>query len=190
MVTLLAEQPQHGYLLHATLASGLTIGWFQTRQKAAAAAAVACALLIPVAWFVASRWETDREQIERLVYEIADAVERNDVETAVSIIGDPALQSRARVELNNYTFEMAAVNKIRSIDVIEGTFPTEADVDMSVKVDVSHNRGSFRNVRVLRRLLLRLEKSNDDWVVTDYRHMPITGQSDQYSRLPQERSIP
>ena len=190
METLLAEQPLLVSLMLAALAAGFTFGWLQSRKKAAAAAAVACALLIPVAWFVASRWETDREQIERLVYEIADAVERNDVETAVSIIGDPALQSRARVELNNYTFEMAAVNKIRSIDVIEGTFPTEADVDMSVKVDVSHNRGSFRNVRVLRRLLLRLEKSNDDWVVTDYRHMPITGQSDQYSRLPQERSIP
>ncbi len=85
---------------------------------------------------------------------------------------------------------MAAVNKIRSIDVIEGTFPLEADVDMSVKVDVSHSSGNLRNVRVLRRLLLRLEKSDDSWVVTEYRHTPITGQPDQYSPLPNQSSIP
>ncbi len=132
---------------------------------------------------MASRWETDREQIESLIYSIADAVERNDVETAVQIIGDPTTRDRARVELSRFTFDMAAVNKIRSIDVIEGTFPQEADVDMSVKVDVSHNSGQFRKLRVLRRLLLRLEKSDDTWVVIDYRHSPITGQPDQYSTI-------
>ena len=190
MATLLAEQPLIVSVMLGALAVGLVFGWLQTGKRQAAIAGLICALLIPVAWVVASRWETDREQIETLIRATADAVERNDVETAVQIIADPATKARARTELQNFTFEMAAVNQIRSIDVIEGTFPKEADVDMSVKVDVSHRSGSLRNVRVLRRLLLRLEKSSDTWVVTDYRHMPVIGKPDQFSTLPNRTLTP
>jgi hypothetical protein len=94
------------------------------------------------------------------------------------------------MELGNYVFEMAAVNRIRSIDIIDDAVPPEADVDMSVKIDVSHRSGQLRNVRVLRRLLLRFQKTNDSWVVIDYRHMPITGQPDQYSNFSEPSSRP
>lgn len=188
--TLIAEQPLIVSVMLGALSAGLLFGWLQTGKKQAAVAGLIMALLIPVAWTVAARWETDREQIETLIRATADAVQRNDVEAAVQIIGDPATKATARSELSKFTFEMAAVNKIRSIDVIEGTFPLEADVDLSVKVDVSHSSGNLRNVRVLRRLLLRLEKSGDSWVVTEYRHTPITGQPDQYSPLPNQSSIP
>ena len=190
MEKLLAEQPLIVSLMLGASSAAMLFFWLQSGKPPAAIAGAVLALLIPVAWIVASRWETDREQIESLIYSIADAVERNDVETAVQIIGDPATRDKARVELNRFTFDMAAVNKIRSIDVIDGTFPPEADVDMSVKVDVSHNSGQFRKIRVLRRLLLRLEKSNDLWKVTDYRHSPITGQPDQYSTLPNSSTMP
>ena len=141
MESLLAEQPLLVSLMLGALSAALFFGWLQTGKRQAAAAGLVFALLIPVAWIVASMWETDREQIETLIYSIADAVERNDVETAVQIIGDPDTKARARAELANYHFDMAAVNKIRSIDVIEGTFPQEADVDLSVKVDVSDRSG-------------------------------------------------
>mgnify|MGYP001821734072 CR=1 FL=1 len=187
MQSLLAEQPLIVSLMLGVLATGLIFGWLQTGKKQAAIAGVVVALLIPVAWIVAAKWETDREQIRRLVYEIADAVEKNDAERAVTVIDDPATKAQARIELARFKFSMANVNKIRSIDVIEGTIPKEADVDMSVKVDVTLKAGTTTNYRVLRRLLLRLQKVGDSWVVKEYRHMPIVGKADQYTTVPLNR---
>lgn len=179
MEAMLAEQPLLVSLMLGILAAGLIFGWLQTGKKAAAVAGLVAGLLIPVAWVIASRWETDRERIESLIYEIADAVERNDHAAAVRVIGDPETKAQALQELSNWTFNLAAVNKISSIDIIEGTFPLEADVNMSVKVNVT-GRG-ISNRRVPRRLLLKFEQRDGDWVVTDYRHMPIAGGPDQYS---------
>lgn len=186
METLLAEQPLVVSLMLSAVSAALLFGWLQTGNRQAAIAGLVFACLIPAAWLIADRWETDREQIESLIVRIADAVERNDIEAAVQIIGDPATKGRARMELRQYEFHTAQVNKIRSIDVIQGTVPIEADVDMSVRVDVSHRAGQFHNVRVLRRLLLRFQKSDDDWVVIEYRHMPLVGPADQYSSFPKQ----
>lgn len=179
METLLAEQPTVVSCILAVAAGALFYGWLQSGKREAAIIGVVFAALIPVAWLVADRWETDREQIESLIRATAAAVERNDVEAAVKIIASPELRGRARAELSKWTFKTAAVNKIRSITMIEGTIPQEADVDMSVKVDLSQQNGLLRDVRVLRRLFLRLEKSGDTWVVTDYLHSPITGTPDR-----------
>jgi hypothetical protein len=184
MEALLAEQPLVVSLMLGTLAVGLIYGWLQTGKKAAAVAGLIAVLLIPAAWVIASKWVTDREQIETLIYEIADAVERNDHAEAVRVISDPKTKAQARQELNQWTFSLAAVNRIRSINIIEGTYPLEADVDMSVKVRISHVKGSIRDQPVPRRLILTLEKSEDGWLVTQYRHLPIAGGPDRYSTGP------
>lgn len=183
MATLLAEQPLLVSLMLGALAVGLIYGWLQTGQKGLAAVGLGALLLIPLAWFIAANWVTDREQIESLIYEIADAVERNDHEAAVQVIGDAQTKSMARQELQRWKFSLAAVNRIRSIDIIEGTFPLEADVDMSVKVRVSSASGGMRDIPVPRRLILNFEKVGDDWFVVRYQHLPIVGGPDQYSPL-------
>lgn len=181
MATLLAEQPLLVSLMLGALAVGLIYGWLQTGKKGAAVAGLIAVLLIPAAWVIASMWVTDREQIRALIYEIADAVERNDHDAAVRVIGDPQTKAMALAELKRWRFQRAAVNRIRSIDIIEGTYPLQADVDMSVKVTVSQVQGSIRDFNVPRRLLLKLEKVDDDWLVIQYQHMPIVGGPDQYS---------
>lgn len=186
MEALLAEQPLLVSIMLGTLAAGLIYGWLQTGKKQAAIAGLVAAVMIPVAWVVASHWETDREQIETLIYEIADAVERNDHEAAVQVIGDSQTKAQARQELSRWTFSLARVNKIRSIDLIDGTYPQEADVEMSVKVDVSGRGGGGQSFRIPRLLILKFEKSDDAWVVTDYRHMPIAGGPDQFSNAPRQ----
>lgn len=183
MESLLAESPVLSTLMLATLGFGLIYGWLQTGKKAVAIAGLVCVALIPVAWLIADRWETDREQIESRIYEIADAVEANDHDLAVSIIADNATRAQARNELRRYVFDLADVNKIRSIQIIEGTIPLEADVDMSVKVDVRQVNGG-QTFRVPRQLILRFVKQGDAWMVTDYQHMPITGGPDQFTSQP------
>ncbi len=177
-MTMLAEQPLLVSLMLGAVAAGLIYGWLQSGKKIAAILGLVCLLFIPLAWVVAENWQTDREQIETLIYEIADAVEQNDHETAVAVIADPELRGRALGELRNWTFSMADVNKLRSINVLDGAVPPEADVDMSVKVRVSSKSGGVSNVQVPRRLQLRLQKLGDQWQVTEYRHMPLVGGAD------------
>ncbi len=187
MINLLAEQPMLLSLMLAACSGALFFGWLQTGKRGAAGSGLVFLALIPVVHLIAAKWETDREQIESLLYELADAVESNDAERAVKVIGDPELRDRARAELSRYQFTLAAINKIRRIDLIEGTFPQEADVELSAKVDVSDRRGQIQNVRVLRLLILRMEARSGTWVVVDYQHFPITGKPDaasQFSNTP------
>ncbi|MGI9474661.1 MAG: hypothetical protein ACR2NZ_24225 [Rubripirellula sp.] len=178
MTKLLAEQPLLVSLMLGAVAAGLIYGWLQTGKKATGVIGLVFLMLIPFAWVLASNWQTDREDIEALIYEIADAVEQNDHEVAVSVIADPQIQSRARSELQNWTFEMADVNSLSSIEMLQNAVPPEAEVDMSVKVRVSRNSGGIRNVQVPRRLQLRLQKLGGKWRVTEYRHMPLIGGPD------------
>lgn len=188
-MTMLAEQPLLVSLMLGAVAAGLIYGWLQSGKKIAAILGLLCLLLIPLAWMLAENWQTDREQIEMLIYEIADAVEQNDHETAVAVIADPEFRGRALSELRNWTFDMADVNKLRSIEVLDGAVPPEADVDMSVKVRVSSKSGGVRNVQVPRRLQLRLQKLGDQWQVTQYRHMPLVGGTDPLGNTIQSNDL-
>jgi len=185
MISLLAERPLIVSIMLGALSAGLIYGWLQTGKKAAAICGIVLALMIPLAWVIAARWVTDREQIEALIYETALAVEENRFDQVYDVIGDPASEAQARGELPNYVFETADVTGIRSIDFVEGSFPPEADADINARVDVSHRGGRFRDVRVLRRLRLKLQRLGDQWVVVEYRHMPDVGGPDNFSTTPQ-----
>ena len=183
MMVLLAEQPLIVSLMLGAMGIGLLIAWLRSGAKPAAIAGLIFLALIPVAWFIAGRWITDREQIESLIYELADAVERNDHDAAVQALASPAMESQARLELQNWTFSLAKVTQIQRIRVIQNTYPPEADIEMMVKVRVSGQKERvIQNVQVPRKLELRMEKNGDDWLITDYQHMPIVGGPDQFSK--------
>ena len=181
MKTLLAEQPWTLAILLAFLGGCLLYGWLQTGKKMVALAGVVCLLLIPGAFALASSWQTDRETIESILYETAQAIEANDIETAVSVIGDDRTQEMARAELPNFVFSMARVNAVNHIKVDEASLPMTAQVEIMIKADVSGKRGNFANLRVLRILDLEFEKRSSNWVVTQYRHRPVGGGSDSFT---------
>lgn len=185
MISLLAERPLLLSIMLGTLSAGLIYGWLQTGKRAAAVGGIVLALMIPLAWIVAARWVTDREQIETLIYDTAHAVAENQYDQVYGVIGDPATEAQARAELPNYVFDAANVTGIRSIDLIDGSYPPEADVDLNVRVDVSHRGGRFQGLRVPRRLVLRLQQLDGQWVVVEYRHMPIVGGPDNFTTVPQ-----
>lgn len=189
---LLAESPVIVTLMLGVLAAACIYGWLQTGRKPLVLAGLVVACLIPIAWTVSENWVTDREQIERLVYQTADAVEANDHERAVAVIGDQATRQQALNELPQWEFSQADVGSIQSIRLLENTVPMQADVDMTVKVEVSSKRGGLHNLRVPRRLLLTLEKREGQadqvgggWVVTKYQHLPIVGPADAFSTSPE-----
>ncbi len=183
MYRLLVEEPLIVSLMLGTMGLGLLYGWLRNGNKHVAMAGLILVALIPLAWLIAGQVETDREQIERLIYELADAVERNDHDTAVSVIADPELENLARLELQNWTFALAKVTQINKIRVIEDTYPTQADVEMVVKVRVSGKGGrGVQNAQIPRKLLLTLEEDGDDWLITEYQHLPVVGGPDQFSK--------
>lgn len=183
MFRLIAEEPLIVSLMLGAMGFGLLYGWLRTGNKSVALAGLVFVALIPLAWFIANQVETDREQIQRLVYTLADAVERNDHDSAVTVIADPELEARARLELQNWTFDLAKVTQINKIRVIDDTFPPQADIEMMVKVKVS-GRGSnaIQNAQIPRKLLLTMEKEGDDWLITEYQHLPIIGGPDKFSK--------
>ncbi len=183
MFRLIAEEPLIVSLMLGAMGFGLLYGWLRTGNKPIALAGLVFVALIPLAWFIANQVETDREQIQRLVYTLADAVERNDHDSAVTVIADPELEARARLELRNWTFDLAKVTQINKIRVIDDTFPPQADIEMMVKVKVS-GRGSnaIQNAQIPRKLLLNMEKEGDDWLITEYQHLPIIGGPDKFSK--------
>jgi hypothetical protein len=175
MYNLLAEQPLLVSIMLAALAGGMLAGWLQSGNKAVAIIAIVVLCLIPAAWMIADRIETDRERISRIIYETASAIEANDHQRAVSVIDDEDTRRRALLELPKYVFDMAEVNKINRIVVSSGVVPITADVELIVKADVSAKRGGFNNLRVLRKLELGFEKRGNHWVVVNYQHSPVIG---------------
>ncbi|MDB4749767.1 hypothetical protein OAF83_02560 [Rubripirellula sp.] len=182
MYQLLAEEPLIVSLMLGTMGFGLLYGWLRSGNKPAAIAGLVFVALIPLAWFIADQVETDSEHIERLIYTLADAVERNDHDRAVAVIADPELEARARLELQNWVFGLAKVTQISKIRVIQDTYPPQADIEMMVKVRVTGKADSaIQNAQIPRKLLLTMEKDGDDWLITEYQHLPIIGGPDNFS---------
>ena len=184
MYRLIAEEPLIVSLMLGAMGFGLLYGWLRSGNKPTAIAGLVFVALIPLAWLIADRIETDREQIESLIFKVADAVERNDHDIAVAVIATPELESLARLELQNWTFTLAKVTQINKIRVISDTYPKQADIEMIVKVRVSGRADrAIQNAQIPRKLLLTLENDGDEWLITQYQHLPLIGGPDQFSKF-------
>lgn len=187
MQAILAEQPLFMAALLAAVAAVAIWGWLQSGARGALAVGVVSLLLIPLLWWLSARWVTDREQIRSLIEATAAAVEANDIATVVAAI-DPERQdliATAKADLGRFRFRRAKVNQYRSIEVIPGFAAPEAKVDMTVGAEVSSVAGQFADVRVVRRVLLLLRKSDQGrWSVYEYNHLPVLGDADPMSPNP------
>lgn len=184
MKTLIAEQPLMMAALLGVIAAAAVFGWLQTGKRESLWVGLVFLGLIPISWVVSQRWLTDREQITAAIYATADAVKRNDFDAAIQVI-DPQqreLIASAKADLSRFRFTEARVNRLRSIEMVIGSEPPEAEVDISVSVTVSDQTGQFQDIRVPRRVVLRFRKNDDGkWYVFNYTHLPIAGTPDMYS---------
>jgi len=183
MSRLLAEQPVLLAILLSIIAAACLYGWMQSGKRALAVMGIVFLVLIPGGFWLASVWETDREQIMQLVTNTATAVQANDVDTVLESIDPqlPDIRPRAETELPNYIFSQASVGQFRSITFVSGAVPPEAVVDITANVVVSHSRGSFANAKVSRRVIFRCRKLEDRWFVSDYTHLPVVGNPDGFT---------
>lgn len=191
MLTILAEQPLLVAALLAVVAALGLYGWLQTGGRGPLVVGLVALVLILLSWFWSSRLETDRQKIRKAIERTAQAVQANDIEAAVAVIHPDRqdLIGSARADLGRFRFSTAKVNRIRAIELIEGSYPAEAEVDLNVSVVVSDARGQAGEFRVPRRVVLRFRQTDDgSWFVHDYNHLPVLGDSDQFS--PNPRFLP
>ncbi|MEM6777158.1 MAG: hypothetical protein AAF670_05850 [Planctomycetota bacterium] len=192
MTELIAERPLAVAFMIGLLGVAMLYGWLQSGKRPLAITGLLMLVLAPLAYGISERIVTDRERIEQLIYRTADAVEANDHDAVLALIDDEPTRRQAAMELPRYEFTLADVASIREITILEGTSPLRAEVDMNVKVVVSDRRGSLKNIRVPRRLMLTLQERpgsvdgqrEPTWVVTGYQHMPIVGQPDGFTTSP------
>jgi hypothetical protein len=177
LISLIAEQPIVVSIMLGLVGLGLVYGWLQTGKTATAICGLIALLLIPVAFYVASIWVTDREQIRQVVFDAAGAVQSNEPEKAVELIASDQYRQQAIGLLRGLHFDRAVVTGEREIRVDSQTFPPTAVVDINVRVEATNR------FTVLRRLILDFEKIDGQWKVVSYEHLdPINGR-DQYSNL-------
>lgn len=184
MMTMIAEQPWLVMGMLGLLAVAAIYGWMQTGKRGPLVAGVLLVTLIPLAWVIADRWVTDREQIQLTIERAATALQQNDIDQALQLI-DPAMRSvltMAQADLSRFRFTEARVTKVRSIDVRSDTKPPTAEVDLNVNVLVSDKGGQITDMRVVRRVQLEMHRLEDgQWYVFAYNHLPVTGAPDAYS---------
>lgn len=184
MQSLIAEQPLLLALMLAAIAAALLFGWLQTGTKPPLVAAAIVLLLIPLGWFVSVRWVTDREQIRAVIDRTVAAVNANDVDGVLQAI-EPhhrELLQAARADLSRFHFSEARVTQVRSLNLVSGSDPPEAQADLTARVLVSDRGGNLSEVAVARRVILDFRKLGDgNWYIHDYNHLPLIGPPDGYS---------
>jgi hypothetical protein len=183
MFKILAEQPILMSFVLGILAFGLFYSWTRASQKWMLQAGFVILLLIPLVWLAAGLIETEDERIRLMIGEFAERVEANDVEGALASIHPtrPDVRQRAAAELPNYEFTRARVGGYQTIRVLPEKSPPQAVVDLIAAVTVSVRSSGFEDQRVSRRLLLLLEKVDDQWMVLDYAHRAPVGARDAFA---------
>lgn len=180
MWTLVVEHP---YIVSSALALVLVMlvyVWMQTGEKPYLYAAAVNLILIAAVVVLGNTVETDREQLERLVYETAELIENNQVDAAVAIIANPKVRQRAIDTLKNVEFHSARASNLR-VAPVQGSAPPEAKVDLTASVRLS--LGSVvKNQAAIRQVTLTFEKNlAGEWFVTDYTQRPLGGGTDNFS---------
>lgn len=143
--------------------------WIQTAHRAALYGAFAALAATIVLVLLSIQIETPREQIEKTIQEVADAVENNRVEEVLEYLHPGAVVGRRHVEqeMPRYKFTEARVTRMHSIAVNHATNPPTAIAEFNVIVDVSAHGQSARVPRFVRAYFTY---SDGKWLVNDYEY--------------------
>jgi hypothetical protein len=116
---------------------------------------------------------TDREQITATLHEIADAVRRNDVETALGYVysGAPQVRSQAAAELARYEFTEVDIKRNLEIEVFPKANPPRAVAEFNVTVQLSIRDTLYTNRRIPRWVQATFyQEADGTWRVGGYQH--------------------
>jgi hypothetical protein len=180
----LFDQPVAIGIGGATLVFLLAAAWVQSGRNLFLYLAGA-ALLLTGSLIAAERAiTTDREAVTAAVYQLALAVEANDIERVARsfVRSRPEWADKARNELPRYDFTEVRITQMHLVEVNAAHQPPEAIVEMNVAVSGEFSPYPARNF--LRWVRLKMWKEDDNaWRVADYEH-------DEPTRFMKQRLAP
>jgi len=172
-MTWLTENPFPILLIGSLTTAILVGGWLRTGSKWVLGGAIV-AIAITVGLVLAERWiVTDREQVSRTLHEIATAVERNDVEAALTYAysGAPDVRAHADAELRQYRFSEVNIKRNLQIEVFPNRDPPLATAEFNVIVVLTTRDGLVGTRRIPRYVEMTFYKEDDGrWGVGGYEH--------------------
>jgi hypothetical protein len=169
----LTENPFPVLLIGTLTTAILAGGWLRTGSKWLLAGVLA-AIAVTVGLVLTERWiVTDREQVTWTLYEIAAAVERNDVDGAMqhAYSGAPNVRDHANAELRQYRFSEVNIKRNLQIEVFPNYDPPMARAEFNVVVVLTTRDGLVSNRRIPRYVEVTFYREDDGrWGVGGYDH--------------------
>lgn len=174
-MTSLLENPLPAILIGVLTTAILGSGWLKTGRQWLLYLMIAAILLTVGAVFLERMVITDREQITATLHEIADLVERNEIDAALEYAhsGWLEVRSQATAELPRYEFLEVSIGRNLEIEVFPEHIPPKATAKFTVVVVLSTKDHSVSGGRIPRFVeVIFLKEESGDWRVSDYEHLP------------------
>lgn len=174
-MTSFLEQPLPILMMGAVVVIALAVGFIKTGQRSLLLALAAAALIL-IGLLALERFVvTDREQVEAVLFQIADAVERNEIDEALQHVSpDAPGVSHVRGELGRIHFHEVDIKPNLKIDVYPDRTPPTAEARFNVVVEISSPQLQIGAERYPRYVEVSFLKQGDAWVVRDYSHYEPT----------------
>jgi len=127
--------------------------------------AVIIAVLVAILNVIEVYVVTNREQIENSLYDMASAMQKNDVERVLSYLDNEDLVQRARNEIRDAKCHSCTITAINEVAIANNGQSATADF---VAFARASNRSFPSPTPVQRRIKLSFEKRGNDWKVSDF----------------------
>jgi hypothetical protein len=172
-MTWLYEDPLPIIVMSAILCVALAVGFIKTGQRWLLAALAAVFVLAIALLAIERAVVTDREQVEEVLFTIAEAVERNDIDEALRHVSPnaPGIH-HANVELRRINFREVDIKPNLEIEVFADQIPPTAETRFNVVVIADVGLGGAD--RYPRYVEATFVKDGDRWRVNDYQHFEPT----------------
>lgn len=166
----LTEDPTYSIMMGLLLTGAFAAFAFMLKQRLLWVLA-ALSFLIMVGLVITERViVTDYEQVRADVFDLADAVQRNDVDKVLSYVSEsmPTTRSRVRNEMPQYHFRTCRILGFNEISFDEES--QTATADFVVYVDLNAMKTYQYDGSGTRRVNLKFQKEPGGWKIIDYSH--------------------
>jgi hypothetical protein len=172
MMTWLLEDSLPVIVMGVILIAALAVGFIKTGSRAPLYGLAFVILLLIGLVLLERMVVTDREQVEDVLFTIAKAVERNDIDEAIRHISPeaPGVQHADR-ELRRVNFREVDIKPNLEIEVFADRSPPTAEARFNVVVVGDIGGGPQRYPRYVE---VTFEKQGERWVARDYQHYEPT----------------
>ena len=178
-MTWVFEQPHYIAILGVATLAVLGFGWMQTGYRALLYGTIGVAVLTVLLLVVERLVQTENEEIEAALEQMAADVQRNDLPDVLRHISAmaPATRAQARAEFPRYNFSRVKVKRNLTVTIDEQQEPRTAVVSFNVVV-TGYDRSFRSSFHVPRFVTVTLVREDGEWRFLDTpTSRPITGAS-------------